>query len=306
MLGVRHAVALAPTTKLGQAFAPQAEFILGGRSDRFAHDPYVAVVRAAHNYEGGLRMKKALVRRDSLDYMCTVPNQESVMTERLFKVLSLGGTPCHGGTGVWSLPQGDGPGAWMPPIVAYLIPCTRGYHLCRERDLLRWLGPAIYEAEERGARTDCDDKIVVAEARLLRRCERWTEQTARLFACDCAERVVHLCGNDARPREAIATTRRYARGEATEKELDAASDAASDAARGAAWGAAWGAARAAAWDAASDAASDAARAAAWGVARAAARGAAWAAARGAASDAAWGAEYAWQTERLMAYLDGTI
>ena len=47
---------------------------------------------------------------------------------------------------------------------------------------------------------------MVREARLTRRCDGWTERTAREFACDCAERVVHLC-DDPRPREEIARIR---------------------------------------------------------------------------------------------------
>ena len=47
----------------------------------------------------------------------------------------------------------------------------------------------------------------------------------REFACDCAERVLPLWDarypDDARPRDCIAVARRYARGEATKKELDA-------------------------------------------------------------------------------------
>ena len=144
------------------------------------------------------------------------------MTERLFKVLDRDGTPFHGGIGAWSLPARGEPGAWMPPI-ADLEPCERGYHLCREGDLVCWLGPMIGEAEARGERVDYAEKrhtcVVVAEARLLRRYERWTETTARLFACDCAERVLYLCADDALSRKSITTARNYANGIATQDEL---------------------------------------------------------------------------------------
>ena len=87
------------------------------------------------------------------------------------------------------------------------------------------------------------------------------DRIARLFACDCAERVLPLYEakhpDDPRPRNAIAVARRYAMGEATSMELAAARAAAraaaGDAARDAAWDAAWDAARDAAWDAAWDA-----------------------------------------------------
>ncbi len=113
------------------------------------------------------------------------------------------------------------------------------------------------------------------------------ETILREWACDCAERALNRereKGREPDPRswEAIAVARRYAKGEATKEELDAAWDAAKDAARDAAWAAAWDAA----WAAARDAAKAAAKAAAWD--------AAWAAAR----DAAKAAEIEWQNTEL--------
>ena len=176
------------------------------------------------------------------------------------------------GSGTWHLPKGKRPGEWMPLIVGDLVACQNGYHLCRETDLLDWLGPAIFEAEYRGEVIEADDKIIVREARLLRKCGGWTEATAWLFAADCAEHVLPIFEkqypDDKRPRKAIEAARAYARGD-----IDAA---AGDAARDAAGDAAWAAAGDAAWDAAGDAA----------------RAAAWAAAR------------EWQTQRLFEYLDG--
>jgi hypothetical protein len=84
------------------------------------------------------------------------------------------------------------------------------------------------------------------------------DRTLRLFACKCVREVWHLL-TDKRSRKAVEVAERYAVGEATSEELDAA--------RAAAWAAAWDAARAAAW------------AAAWAAARAAAMAA--------AGDAAW-------------------
>lgn len=102
------------------------------------------------------------------------------------------------------------------------------------------------------------------------------DRLARMFACDCAERVL-VCWykhypKDHRPKEAICVTRKFAQGEASQEELDAAWAAARDA-RAAAWDAAMAAtaaaraATAAARDAARDAAWDAARDAAWTAAR---------------------------------------
>jgi hypothetical protein len=60
-----------------------------------------------------------------------------------------------------------------------------------------------------------------------------SDKDLRLFACDCAEHVLGIFEakypEDKRPRDCIATARRFASGEATEQELAAARDAAWDA-----------------------------------------------------------------------------
>ena len=223
----------------------------------------------------------------------------------IYKVLNHDGTPCRGGSGKWDLE-----GGWMPRIDE-IEPCQRGYHLCDgEHQLVEWLGPVIWEAEWRGGRIDSGDKIVVSEARLVRKLATWNDRTARLFACDCAERVLGLFESkypgDMRPRKAIEVARCFAVGKASQAELEAAWSAARSAARNAdggpaenaAWSAsyaAWRAIRnaageaasaardAAAWNAVGDATGDVAREAAWD---------------------AMDAEQKWQTKRLVRYLSG--
>ena len=186
---------------------------------------------------------------------------------KLYKVLGVGGKCCNGGHGKWHLPKGNRPGKWMPAIDGELEPCDNGYHLCRKKHLVKWLNTEIYEAEYRGEILRAHNKVVVREARLVRRVETWTERTARLFACDCAERSLKYADKMSVNTliSTIDTARRFANGDATREELNAA----------------WSAAEIAA-----SAAGSAARIAA-------------SAARIAAS-----AEARWQTKRLFEYLDG--
>ena len=224
---------------------------------------------------------------------------------RYFKVLNEDGTACHSGHGQWPLPNNGRPGKQLS-VKGKLSPCEHGLHLCREQDLVLWLGPAIYAAQYQGKRIDCDDKIVVRRARLLQRLGTWDDRSARLFACDCADRALALLKKpDPRSVEAVAVARRFAVGDATREQLDAARDAAwaaaGDAAGAAARHAAWYAVWAAAWAAGAaawDAARDAAWAAAW-AAGAAAGDAAGDAAGAAARAAAWAAARAAQEEQFL-------
>jgi len=213
---------------------------------------------------------------------------------KYYKILR-DGRSCHGGELKWSLPHDGKPGKWMPKIIGELVPCKNGYHLCRRSDIIKWLDAEIYEAEYLGEIVESDSKVVVRQARLLKKIDTWNDKTARLFAVWCAREALKLVDNpDPRSVEAVNVAERYANGQADDEDLNAAWDAAWDAA----WAAARAAARAAAWAAAEAAAEDAAWAAAWAAAGAAAEAAAWAAAEA----AAWAATEDAQTEKLFEML----
>ena len=198
-------------------------------------------------------------------------------TEAFYKFLTPEGT---GGYSSYVWPK-DG---WTP-LIEYSTPlkmCVRGYHVLTQDQLLgSYMRAELWRVDVAGEIVRGGNKLIVRQARRAERIGTWNDRTARLFACDCAERVLPIFQvqypNDQRPFQAIECARRFANGKTTLQELKAA------------WAAAWSAA----WSAA-DAAADAAEAA-----RAVARASAEAART---ADATADIERKWQQERLMHYL----
>ena len=212
------------------------------------------------------------------------------MTELYFKVLGPGQVSYHGGSGKWT------PGKWRN-VRGRLVRCQNGLHYVALAQLVQWLGPEIWAFEPfPGTEVIGDrDKLVCRKGRITEQYIGWNEQSARLFAADCAEHVLPIFErqhpNDSRPREAIAVARKYAAGQVTPSELEVAWDAAQTAAQTTA--------RAATAWAATEATAHAARAAA-------ARDAAWDAARAAAQATARAAERRWQVQRLAEILGVSV
>jgi len=152
--------------------------------------------------------------------------------DMLFKFLGPEGRCAHGGSGSWPLPQNGRPGEWMPWIENLEL-CVSGYHVLRKQNLLFWPAETLWTIETRGSVVVARDKLVVNQARLLMLVLTWNKEIARLFACDCAEHVLPLFEkkypNNKAPRSCIETSRAFARGNATEKQRDAARAAARDA-----------------------------------------------------------------------------
>ena len=147
------------------------------------------------------------------------------------------------------LPNDDKPGKWLRKIENPVL-CESGYHCFMPEHILEWLEAQLFEVEIKGRCVHGYDKTVTRQMRFIRKVDTWNDKTARLFACYCARDTLPIFEkkypNDNRPRVAIETAERYANGEATIEELNAARAAAWAAARDAASAAAW----AAAWDAA--------------------------------------------------------
>jgi len=121
--------------------------------------------------------------------------------KRYFKVLDENGRSYRGGDATWSLPTRDAdgtwiPGEWMPCVAGELYPCVNGYHVVTPDQLVRWLGPRIFEVEI-GPEIEQDrDKSVVRTCRLLREYTNWNERIAWYFACDCADEAVKKAGGN--------------------------------------------------------------------------------------------------------------
>lgn len=136
----------------------------------------------------------------------------------LYKGLGRSAESIFGGHAYWNLPDGAGPGEWMPPT-ARLCPGAAGYHLAGTGDLLRyWLAPRLFLAEGRGESTvvPAGTALVFREARLVREI-RWDRDVALLLYRDCLEHAVAQAQrhgdfvDEARHRRLLADARsRYA------------------------------------------------------------------------------------------------
>ena len=165
-----------------------------------------------------------------------------------YKFTAAGGTTYN--DFAWPLPHDGQPGEWVEvgkparkELTVWDLCSGRVLHATDTAHLLDWLNEELYEVEiDESSGVIVAGKIGFRRGRLVRRIEAWNERTARLFACDCAEDALQYA--DPKQRDtltaSIAVARRYADGQATQKELAAARAAAG----AAAWDAAGAAARA--------------------------------------------------------------
>ncbi len=140
----------------------------------------------------------------------------------------------------WPLPRDGKPGKWVT-AKGKLVACKNGIHACTLNQAPRWLNARAYVIELDGRIIDAGNKLVARRGRLVRHLDKWGDTSARLFAADCAERVLPIFErefpDDDRPRKAIEVVRALARGEIADADR-AAGAAAAYAAAEAAYGAA--------------------------------------------------------------------
>ncbi len=126
----------------------------------------------------------------------------------------------------WRRPSDEGPGDWMPVYQGKLILGHLAYPLCRGAgQLLKYLGPEIYEAEVDGEVIEGEDLIHARRVRLVAK-TAWDERSARRFAIDCAERVLPVFEKvnpqDDRPRRGLEAARAYVGGKIDRAALETA------------------------------------------------------------------------------------
>ena len=138
-----------------------------------------------------------------------------------------------------SIPVGE----WTDTVTDPVL-CERGWHACRWEDAVSHIATELWVCELDGTIIEGADKVVAQRLRLIEPVV-FDDRALRLFAADCAEKVLPIfeaaVPGDDRPRNTVEMARRFANGNYTRPNLDVAWDAA--------WDAAWAAARAAARDA---------------------------------------------------------
>jgi hypothetical protein len=126
--------------------------------------------------------------------------------------------------------------AWTPEETPVL--CQSGWHGCQSTDLIFHLPCAesfeLFIVEGRGTCAVGEDKVAFAQMKLVERVGVCDQRLLRLFAADCAERVLPIfykfLPNDQRPSLAIQAARDYANGKITGRRWATPRDAARDAA----------------------------------------------------------------------------
>jgi hypothetical protein len=101
-----------------------------------------------------------------------------------YKFLSTGAVGLYSGF-EWPTPlAADEPGPWVA-IEGPLLPARNGVHACPPAELVGWIDDELWVAELAGAITEFEGVLIASRARLLRRLEHWTAETALEFAEAC-------------------------------------------------------------------------------------------------------------------------
>jgi hypothetical protein len=126
---------------------------------------------------------------------------------RAFKFLGRGARGRFSGH-VWPTPAAGLPGAWVTAPLP-LVPCTRGVHACRDRDLAYWLDDELWAIELDGELVETATMVVAERGRLCAALTRWNDELRAAFGQFCLDRAqaVAVRATDARRPDARWATR---------------------------------------------------------------------------------------------------
>ncbi|GIV03642.1 MAG: hypothetical protein KatS3mg015_2472 [Fimbriimonadales bacterium] len=107
-------------------------------------------------------------------------------------------------------------GLWTYPISSELVPGLNAYHGANVNQLPLWINRDLYVVESLDEWIDDGEKLYTrGPIRIVEHLTGWNKSTARLFATDCAERVLPIWERH-RPNEDLLKTiqaaREYANG----------------------------------------------------------------------------------------------
>ena len=106
-----------------------------------------------------------------------------------YKFLTFGAVGLYSGF-EWPTPSGaDEPGPWVA-IEGPLLPARNGVHACPPAELVDWIDDELWVVELAGAIAEHEGLLLASRARLLRRLEHWTAETAREFTEACVFSVL--------------------------------------------------------------------------------------------------------------------
>ncbi len=91
----------------------------------------------------------------------------------------------------WPTPTAGAPGEWVR-VDGEIQPCLNGVHACAMARLIDWLDDELWEIELDDPVLEADGELIAVAGRLIRRLERWNDESARAFVGHCIDNTVAL------------------------------------------------------------------------------------------------------------------
>ena len=91
----------------------------------------------------------------------------------------------------WPTPTAGAPGEWVR-VDGEIQPCLNGVHACAMAQLIDWLDDELWEIELDDPVLEADGELIAVAGRLIRRLERWNDESARAFVRHCIDNTVAL------------------------------------------------------------------------------------------------------------------